>query len=352
VGRAEGAVGADLTAPSTLHEAAINLALQGGGAHGAFTWGVLDALLEDGRIAFDGVSGTSAGAMNAVVLAHGLAVDGRDGARAALEKFWAAVAANAPPHLNAAGAGTDSAFAPLARLMLQWTEHLSPAQMNPFALDPLRDIVNAQIDFERLRAASPVRLFIAATHANSGRLRLFRGSEISADAVLASACLPTLHRAVEIDGEPYWDGAYAANPAVFPLVFDCAARDVLLVLLAPLEYRATPHSAAEIRVRALEIAFNATFLREMRTYAHTRRPPGLFGSLLGRCERRITHTRFHMIETEDRIAALAVDTRIVANLAFLESLKNLGREIAAEWLRRHRGDLGRRSSIDIAQVFR
>ena len=170
----------------------INLALQGGGAHGAFTWGVLDALLEDGRVRFDGISGTSAGAMNAVVMAHGLLAGGRDGARAALQTFWNAVAASAPAELTTASAdGTSVRLTPMARLMLQWSHYFSPKQINPFDLNPVRGIVDAQIDFERLRAASPVRLFIAATHANSGKLRLFRETEVSTDALLASACLLT-----------------------------------------------------------------------------------------------------------------------------------------------------------------
>ena len=240
----------------------INLALQGGGAHGAFTWGVLDALLEDGRTRFEGVSGTSAGAMNAVVMAHGLLEGGRDGARAALQVFWDAVAASMPAELTmASGDGKNVRLVPIARMLLQWTHYFSPAQINPFDLDPLRDIVTAQIDFERLRARSPLRLFLAATHANSGKLRLFRETEVSADALLASACLPTMHRAIEIDGEPYWDGGYCANPAVFPLFYDCDASDIVLVLLSPLKHIETPHTAQGIQTRVLEIAFNATFLR-------------------------------------------------------------------------------------------
>ena len=189
----------------------LSLALQGGGAHGAFTWGVLDALLEDGRFDLCGASGTSAGAMNAVVLAHGLLVGGRDGAREALSRFWSAVGGNASLLHVGAGA-SDGRPSPMASLMLQWSGFLAPAQFNPMGYDPLRDIVEAQVDFERLRAEPGFDLFIAATHANTGRLRLFRTAEISADAVLASACLPALYQAVEIDGEPYWDGAFAANP--------------------------------------------------------------------------------------------------------------------------------------------
>jgi NTE family protein len=284
----------------------VSLALQGGGAHGAFTWGVLDALLEDGRLSFDGVSGTSAGAMNAVVLASGLLQGGRDGARAALERFWHAVAASAPAELPfSQGDETSAGMSAGIRMMLQWARNFSPEQLNPFDVDPLRDLLNTQIDFDHLRAACPVKLFVAATHANTGKLRLFSAAEMSAAAVLASACLPSLHRAIEIDGEPYWDGAYSANPAVFPLFYDCAARDILLVLLSPLLHGETPHSADEIRARSLDLAFNSTFLREMRMFAHAREYAG--NSLLprGRLERRLQRTHFLLIEADELLSQLA-----------------------------------------------
>ena len=330
----------------------LNLALQGGGAHGAFTWGVLDALLEDGRLKLDGVSGTSAGAMNAAVLAQGLMDGGPDGARAALASFWTAVAGSMPAEMTVASAdGSSVSLAPMVKLMLQWTHYFSPGQINPFDLNPLRDIVSAQIDFERLRANSPVKLFIATTHANSGKLRLFREHELSVDVLLASACLPTVHRAIEIDGEPYWDGGYAANPAVFPLFFDCAARDILLVMLAPLKHRETPSSATDIRNRVLEIAFNATFLREMRMFAHLRERLSGSWFTLGRYERRLARTHFHVIEAQDVIGDLKADTKIAANLQFFDRLKTLGRERAQAWLRANRAHLGQRSTVDLIELF-
>ncbi|HEY8709921.1 MAG TPA: patatin-like phospholipase family protein [Burkholderiaceae bacterium] len=330
----------------------INLALQGGGAHGAFTWGVLDALLEDGRIAFDGISGTSAGAMNAVVMAHGLLHGGRDGARAALQTFWNAVAASAPAELTMTSSdGKRVSLAPMVRLLLQWTHYFSPTQINPFDLNPLRDIVSAQIDFEQLRAASPVKLFIAATHANSGKLRLFRETEVSVDVVLASACLPTMHRAVEIDGEPYWDGGYCANPAVFPLFYDCDSSDIVLVLLSPLKHAATPHTAQDIHTRVLEIAFNATFLREMRMFAHLRERIQRSRWLLGALERRVARTNFHVIEAEDVIAELSAETKLAANLGFFAMLAELGRTRARAWLQAHHAQLGRRSTVDLSALF-
>jgi NTE family protein len=330
----------------------INLALQGGGAHGAFTWGVLDALLEDGRIAFDGISGTSAGAMNAVVMAHGLLQGGRDGARAALEAYWTAVAASMPNEFTvASNDGTRVSLSPMLKLALQWSHYFSPAQINPLDLNPLRHIVNAQIDFERLRAASPVKLFIATTQANSGKLRLFREHELTTDVLLASACLPTVHRAIEIDGEPYWDGGYCANPAVFPLFYDCDSSDIVLVLLSPLKHTETPHSAKDIQARVLEIAFNATFLREMRMFAHLRERIGRLRWLLGSLERRALRTNFHVIEAHDVIGELSAETKLAAHLGFFGMLADLGRARAKAWLAAHRGDLGRRSSVDLGALF-
>lgn len=321
----------------------LNLALQGGGAHGAFTWGVLDALLEDGRLSLDGVSGSSAGAMNAVLLAQGLMDGGREGARAALAGFWTAVAAAAP----------DGIPPPMIRLLLHWTHYLSPEQINPFDLNPLRRILAEQVDFERLRRESPVKLFIAATNVGSGRLRLFRNAELSADALLASACLPTLHRSIEIDGEAYWDGGYTANPTVFPLFYECKARDTLLVLLTPLKHERTPVSAADIQTRVMEIAFASTFLREMRMFAHVQRHlPGRFlGLQFGRLERRVQRSRFHLIAADAALGEFGAETKMAANLKFFDKLKTLGRAQGQQWLAAHFDAVGRRSTIDLEALF-
>jgi NTE family protein len=331
----------------------VNLALQGGGAHGAFTWGVLDALLEDGRLRFDGVSGTSAGAMNAVVLAQGLMDGGPEGARTALRAYWRAVSASAPFEVATPTAdGKDMRLAPAMRLMLQWTHYFSPEQLNPFDLNPLRNILSSQVDFDRLRAHSPVKLFVAATNANTGKLRLFRTAELTTDAVLASACLPTMHRSVMIDGQPYWDGGYAANPAVFPLFHECSARDILLVMLAPLKHSATPQSATDIRSRMMELAFNATFLREMRMFAHLReRAARTPWWRRGDLERRLAGTQFHVIEASEVLRELSAESKVAANLRFFEMLFTLGRERAGAWLSAHQADVGRRSSVDLEDLF-
>ena len=336
--------------------ATTNLALQGGGAHGAFTWGVLDALLEDGRMDFEGVSGTSAGAMNAICLAQGLMSGGRDGARTALSRFWTAVAHSTPFDQAHNGA----AMAPALKMMLQWTEHLSPEQLNPLDLNPLRDILVEQIDFAALRRYCPLKLFIAATHANSGKLRIFHNPELSADTLLASACLPTIHRSIVIDGEPYWDGGYSANPAVFPLFYECAASDILLILLTPLRYDTTPESAQDIRLRLRELAFNATFLREMRMFAHLReqlaqtpRSRWLPRWLDSRShfEQRLGAIRFHAITADALFKELPAESKLAVNLPFFEQLRDSGREHAQAWLHARYDKLGKTSTLDLAQLF-
>jgi NTE family protein len=331
----------------------LNLALQGGGAHGAFTWGVLDALLEDGRLRFDGVSGTSAGAMNAVMLAQGLMAGGQEGARAALREFWSAVAASMPFEVATPTAdGKDMRLAPAMQLMLQWTHYFSPEQLNPFDLNPLRRILSSQVDFERLRAHSPVKLFVAATNVNTGKLRLFRTPELTPDAVLASACLPTMHRSVVIEGEAYWDGGYAANPAVFPLFHECDARDIMLVMLAPLKHSATPQSAVDIKSRMMELAFNATFLREMRMFAHLReRAARSAWWRRGELDRRLASTHFHVIEASEVMRDLSAESKAAANMRFFEMLFALGREHGSAWLSAHHADVGRRSSVDLEALF-
>ena len=334
----------------------LNLALQGGGAHGAFTWGVLDALLEDSSIDVEGVSGTSAGAMNALCLAHGLMTGGRDGARETLARFWTSVAASSP--FASSGDG-GAGLSPALKLMLQWTSHLSPEQLNPFDLNPLRDILGEQFDFVRLRRDAPIKLFIAATHANSGQVRLFHNHELSVDALLASACLPTIHRSIVIDGEPYWDGGYSANPAVFPLAYQCTSPDILLILLTPLRYAETPASAEDIRQRLLELSFNATFLREMRMFAHLREevstsvlPAWVLNRLpVGRLERRIAQLRFHAITADALLGELPPGSKLAVNLPFFERLRDSGREHGLAWLEANRDSVGERATLDLERLF-
>ena len=330
---------------------ALNLALQGGGAHGAFTWGVLDALLQDPRISFEGLSGSSAGAMNAVVLASGWLdggpKHGREGARAALGRFWSSVGQQLPFKWLTQGQGDNISLTPVGKMMMHWAGQFAPAQINPFDLNPLRELLLQQVDFERLRAASAFKLFVAATQANTGQLRVFREHELSVDTLLASACLPKIHHPVHIDGEAYWDGAYSANPAVFPLFYECDSSDVLLVLLSPLKHASTPQSIEEIEQRALELAFSAHFTREMRTFAQASEfSRGAFMPL-GRLERRLLKMRFHMVDSQDLASLQRTETKIIADGPFLQLLHDQGLARGQAWLGAHGDALGRHSTVDL-----
>ena len=329
----------------------LNLALQGGGAHGAFTWGVLDALLEDPRIRFDGLSGSSAGAMNAVVLADGWMKGGRDGARAGLAAFWGAMGKQLPAVMVTQAASDSISLSPASKLLAQWAGYFSPSQLNPFDLNPLRDLLAQQVDFPGLRAHAPFKLFVAATHANSGNLRIFREAELTLEMLLASACLPRIHHAVEIDGEPYWDGGYSANPAVFPLFYDCESRDVLLVLLTPLRREGTPRSVDEIETRILELGFSANFMREMRMFALATAFAKPSFVTLGRLERRLRQMRFHMIDSSGVPPLQRTETQVLAHGPFLERLCEQGQERARTWLGEHAAAIGRSSTVDIEQWF-
>ncbi len=325
--------------------------MQGGGAHGAFTWGVLDALLADPRIEFEGLSGSSAGAMNATVLADGWLRGGRDGARQALADFWAAVGRQMPMGMVPQGQGDEISLSPASRWLAAWAGYFSPAQLNPLGLNPLRDLVERQVDFDRLRTACPFKLFIGATRVDTGQLRVFRERELTLDMLMASACLPKIHRAIEIDGKAYWDGGYSANPAVFPLFYDCLASDVLLVLLSPLMRDASPRSIEDIDSRIVELAFSAHFMREMRMFVLARAysNEGLLPA--GRLERRLQKMRFHMIDTAGLSSFQRTETKLLAHGPFLELLRDQGQARAAAWLEKNFAQLGRRSTVDLAQLF-
>ncbi|HSD59706.1 MAG TPA: patatin-like phospholipase family protein [Burkholderiales bacterium] len=335
----------------------INLALQGGGSHGAFTWGVLDRLLEDERIDFEGISGTSAGAMNAVVLAHGLITGGRKGAREALAKFWENIANRVPfdplqsGFMGQTGLTQGSGLPPVLKAMMGLTRFLSPYQLNPFDVNPLRDIVAASIDFERLRAECRLRLFIAATQVRTGKLRLFRTGELTAEAVLASACLPSLHHGIEIDGELYWDGGYSANPAIYPLFYHCRSRDVVIVILHPLRLPHDPSTAREIWNRVTELGFSATFLREMQMIAQAKRHVERSLFSIGRLERRLRHMNFHLVEAEELMSQLSSESKLSAHWPFICMLRDQGRARADVWLAQTFKRVGSRSSVDLTELF-
>ena len=329
----------------------LNLALQGGGAHGAFTWGVLEGLLEDPRICFEGLSGSSAGAMNAVAFADGWMKGGRDGAQHGLADFWTEIGKQLPPAMVTRGAGDDIGLSPAGKMLANWAAYFSPLQLNPFDVSPLRGLLERRIDFPQLRAHSPFKLFVGTTQANTGKLRVFRESELTVDVLLASACLPTMNHSVEIDGEPYWDGGYSANPAVFPLFYDCDSRDILLVLLSPLRWSGTPRTVEGIEARIVELGFSANFMREMRMFAQAIDFSSPRFLTLGRLERRLQQVRFHMIDSNELASMQRSDTKMLAHGPFLERLRGQGRERAALWLSEHASGIGRGSTVDVKGWF-
>jgi NTE family protein len=305
--------------PGRARTTRLNLALQGGGAHGAFTWGVLDRLLEAERFRYEGISGTSAGAINAVVFASGWLAHGAAGARANLSELWRQVAEIACPLYRS---GLSYALDATAQL-------LSPYQLNPFDINPLRELLERLVDFERLRHDRSLKLMIAATALRTGTLRIFENRELSADAVLASACLPSLYRAVEIDGEAYWDGGYVSNPPLLTLVERCRARDLLLVLINSRERSTLPRSAGEIRNRVGEIVFDQPLERELALLEERRGLP----TALSTAGRRLARHRLHVIDGGEVLSSLDPSTKVVPDWDTLQRLRDLGRAAAADWLK-------------------
>jgi NTE family protein len=329
----------------------VDLGLQGGGAHGAFTWGVLDRLLEEPWLLFDGVSGTSAGAMNAVVMADGLAAGGPPQARIALEQFWRRV--------------SDAALlSPLRRGLLEiltgtWTlDHspiftafdiaarmVSPYDVNPLGVNPLRQILADSVDFDRL-AGAPIKIFVTATNVRTGRGRVFRNADITPDVLLASACLPTLFQAVEIDGDPYWDGGYSGNPTMVPLIRECSSSDTILVQINPIERPGIPRTAREIHNRVNEVAFNAVLMKELRAAALLRKAADP-GSGEGRVW---ANMRVHRIASEVMID-LGYSSKLLAEWEFFRMLRDEGRNAAQAFLDAHGKELGLRSTLDIDEFL-
>jgi NTE family protein len=325
----------------------IDLALQGGGSHGAFTWGVLDRLLEEKWLEIAAISGTSAGAMNAAVLADGWTGGGAEGAREALERYWRRV--------SKAAAFSPLQRSPLDRLMGRWTldtspfyiltdlmsRVLSPYDLNPSGYNPLRAVLAESIDFERL-ARSPIKLFVTATRVRTGRGRIFRNAEITADVLLASACLPTMFRAVEIDGEPYWDGGFAGNPTITPLIRESDAHDTILVQINPTETLEEPRTAAEILNRLNEISFNSPLMKELRMIALLRQAADP-GSGEGA---RWAKMRTHRVKS-DMLAKFGASSKLNAEWEFVSMLCAEGRLAAQAFLDEHGADIGQRTTADL-----
>jgi len=334
----------------------VTLGLQGGGSHGAFTWGVLDRLLEDARIDIEGISGASAGAMNAVVCAHGFAIGGRDGARQALQDFWEAVAYKAPFHSMSedtsplVGEGLQASTGPALKAFLFLTRFFSPYQLNPFDVNPLRDILASQIDFERLRSDCKMKLFIAATRVSTGTLKLFRTKELTLDALLASACLPTLHHSIEIDGEAYWDGGLTANPPILPLLYQCSSSDVVLVLLHASPTQHTPRTADDIAERLSEISFSSSLFTELQAISLAQQQAARDWYALGRHQRKLRSLHLHSIDSPEFMGQLSSLSKARREYSLIRALRNEGRNQAGMWLEKNLHLIGVRSTLNPDQL--
>jgi NTE family protein len=329
----------------------VDFALQGGGAHGAYTWGVLDRLLEEPWLKIDGISGTSAGAMNAAVLIDGYAKGGAEEARKALEKFWREVS----------DAAKFSPFrrTPLDMLLGRWTLDFSPGfvvmdlmarlfspyELNPMGLNPLRNILAECIDFDRL-ARAPIKLFVTATNVRTGRGRVFRNSEVTPEVLMASACLPTMFQAIEIDGESYWDGGYSGNPTMTPLVRECDSKDTILIAINPVERPGTPRNARDILNRLNEVSFNAVLLKELRMIAllqQVANPGNSEGA-------QWAEMHIHLVRS-DPLIGLGYSSKLNAEWEFFCMLRDLGRKAGEDFLDTHGHDLGHRSTIDLTVLL-
>ena len=334
----------------------VNLALQGGGSHGAFTWGVLDALLEDERLAIEAVSGTSAGAMNAAILLQGWTVGGRAGARTALRAFWG--------ELGTMSVASPIQRTPLDRLQGNWNldnspgalwadliqRTLTPWQRNPLKFDPLRELLRRHFDEKAVRACQAIKVFIAATNVQTGKARLFTREELSIDALLASACLPNVHDAVVIDGVPYWDGGFRGNPPIWPFIYESDSRDVVIVEVDPPSREGVPQSNAEIADRLNEITFGGALMAEMRAIAFVQDLIDQ-GAITGEFSQRLKRLFIHSIADPASLAPLGSVSKFNIEPAFLDHLFGLGRKAATSWLAPTLDAVGVRSSIDIRARF-
>ena len=328
----------------------INLALQGGGSHGAFTWGVLDRLLQDERLGFEGISGASSGAINAAVMACGFAKDGREGARNALKNFWEVLSSQNlffPAALTSFGEPDH----PFLDTYLALTRIFAPGQLNPLDMNPLRELVTESIEFEYLRNNCPIKLFIAATQVRTGKLKIFENRDMSIDTLLASACLPSIHHPVKINGESYWDGGIAGNPPVFPLIFNCSHTDIMIVVIHPLEIADTPTTVEEIRERTVDLGFNTAFLREMRAIAFCKNMIAGDWLASGKLHNKMKQSHIHLIRDQALASQYTSRSRYNTLPSFINLLYNEGHAAADVWLESNFGMIGKQSSVDLTSLF-
>lgn len=331
----------------------INLALQGGGAHGAFTWGVIDRILEDDRIEIAAISGTSAGAMNAVVAADGLVRGGKQEAREKLENFWKAV--------SIAGMSSMIQRTPFDKLQGNWSldyspgfimsdmmsRFFSPTQMNPLRLNPLRDILVEHVDFENVCGCNEMKVFVAATNVETGQVKVFDRTQLCADMVMASACLPYMFEAVEIDGVPYWDGGFTGNPPLLPLYRESGCSDIAIVQINPIKKLGVPKSAREILNRMNEITFNTSLLKELQALKFIKKL--LAEGSLDTAKYR--DMNLHVIDCQDELAPLGASSKLNAEWEFLVHLRDLGRQTAKSWLEANFKNIGKASTLDLEDLF-
>ncbi len=337
----------------TSSELKLSLALQGGGAHGAFGWGVLDRLLEEEDIRLEAITATSAGAMNGAVLLYGLISGGRETAKELLQTFWQKISTAAsmlplqPTMIDRFMGTTNVSYSPTFMWMDMMTRMFSPNQYNLLDLNPLRDIVEEIVDFEVIRSNKDYQLFVNATNVRTGKIKLFETQEITIDMVMASACLPFLFKTVHIDGEPYWDGGYSGNPAIYPLFYHCAGNDVLIVQINPLTVEEVPMTAVEILDRVNEISFNTTLMREMRAIHFVKK-------LLAEhsiSDKRYKDMRVHLVEAEQLMNDMGTASKLNADWGFLQHLHDIGYQAMEDWLAEHKDSLGKHSTIPIEEVY-
>jgi NTE family protein len=334
----------------------INLALQGGGAHGALAWGILDKLLEDGRVNFDALSATSAGALNAIVLAQGLSTGGKEGAREALYQFWrtASNSGNLFNPLNTSAVekwyGLPQGYSPTYLMFDLMRRILSPYQFNPTNFNPIRNIIIDMIDFEKIRSCQSLKVYISATNVRSGKIKVFDNKELSVDAIMASACLPFLYQTVEIDNEYYWDGGYLGNPALFPLIYNSECKDILIIHINPIYRHKIPYTASEILNRVDEISFNSSLMREMRAIAFV---SDLLDNnwIKGEYKKYLHRIYLHAIRSDLLMESYSSSSKLSTDWSFITNLFENGRIKADEWLKLNYGAVGKRSSIDIKEYL-
>jgi NTE family protein len=329
----------------------VNLALQGVGSHGAFTWGVLDRLLEEERLVFDGISATSAGAVNAVVLASGLAAGGREGAKSALANYWRRLSEMTstgifqPSFLDQISGNFGLDLSPGFMFVDALSHFFSPYELNPLKYNPFRDLLDEVVDFALLRQQKLTKLFLCATNVRSGKVKIFTSDELRSEHVVASSCQPIMMHAVEIDGEYYWDGGFMGNPAIFPVIYACEARDILLVHLTPTERPGTPMTGTAIYSRMQEVAFNSSLMREMRAIAFV---TDLIDSGRMTDGKRML---IHAIDGEDVISTLSNSSKLNGNWGFLTYLHKTGRERADQWLKANFDRIGMETTVDMGARY-